>query len=142
MEAKMKKIITIMPDFGNGPYAWLKDDGDTTAYVGGNIADAVSGFEFSGYRVSNALEAEFRAWMILFGNHSDSSAFDWPSFHRQGMALGKRLKDELGDQVRVVYDKAAEDPSYVMGASTEIRTEILADGSLRPIMLRRVAPPW
>ena len=67
----MKVItITIMPDFGNGPYAWEKDDSDDTTYVGGNIADAVSGFEFSGYKVSAALEAKFAAWVT--GNASSS----------------------------------------------------------------------
>jgi hypothetical protein len=133
------KMITIMPDFGNGPYAWIKDASDDTTYVGGNIADAVDGFKHSGYKVSAAIEADFAAWMMLFGNYSDSPAFDWPAFHRQGIALTKRLKAELGDRVRIVYDTQVEDPSYAMDARSEVRTEILDDGSLRPIMLCRVA---
>ena len=38
-----KKTITVMPDFGMSPWAWEKDATDVTAYVGGNIADAVGG---------------------------------------------------------------------------------------------------
>jgi hypothetical protein len=34
----------------------------------------------------------------------------WDGFRRQGIALARRLKADLGDQVRVVYDMPAEDP--------------------------------
>ena len=60
------KMITIMPDFGMGPYAWRKDASDQSTAVGPNIADALSGFEHTEYRVSKALEADFAAWVTWF----------------------------------------------------------------------------
>ena len=36
---QFEKTITIMADFGWGPYAWLKSAKDTTDYVGLNIAN-------------------------------------------------------------------------------------------------------
>ena len=49
-----------------------------------------------------------------------------------GLDLARRLKAEIGDQARVIYYKASEDPASVR---TE-RTEILADGTLKPITVR------
>jgi hypothetical protein len=37
---KPNKTITIMADFGLGPYAWLKDASDESDYVGVNIANS------------------------------------------------------------------------------------------------------
>ena len=130
------KMITIMPDFGNGPYAWQKDASDATTYVGGRIGDAMCGFENSDYKVSAELEAGFATWMIQFGNHSHESDFDWESFHRQGIALSRRLKAELGEVVRVVYDIPVEDPSYRTYRGIDVRTEILAGGKLRLVAFR------
>ena len=123
------KILTIMPDFGMGPYAWLKHEDDGTTLVGGNIADCLSGFEGSEFAVSAALEESFVAWMHRFGSGYNDPAFDWPAFHHDGIELARRLKREIGDQARVIYSGACEDPAYVR---TE-RTEILADGSLKHI---------
>lgn len=134
------KMITIMPDFGMGPYAWEKDDSDRTTCVGGCIADAVCGFVGTGYRVSKALEADFAMWIGLFGRHSHEPGFDWDSFHRQGIALARRLKAELGDQVRVVYDTPVEDPSFQTWRGYDVRTEVLAGGKLKLIAFRREAP--
>ena len=136
------KAITIMMHWGAGEYAWEKDAVDDTTYVGGDIADAVDGFKHSSYMVSAALEADFADWAEWFEREAagDALRMDWDSFNRQGLDLARRLKAELGDQVRVVYDKPIEDPGYVPGARAEVRTEILADGTLNPITLRRVAP--
>lgn len=131
------KMITIMPDYGMGPYAWQKDDNDKTTYVGGNIADSVCGFEGTGYKVSKALEADFAKWMGLFGRYSDKPGFDWDNFHRQGIALARRLKAELGDQARVVYDTPVEDPSFRTWCGYDVRTEVLAGGKLKLIAFRR-----
>jgi hypothetical protein len=130
------KMITIMPDYGMGPYAWQKDASDTSTGVGANIADAVSGFKYTEYKVSKALEAEFAEWIGLFGNHGPKPGFDWDSFHRRGIALARRLKAELGDQVRVVYDTPVEDPSYRSYRGYDVRTEVLAGGKLKLIAFR------
>lgn len=132
------QLITIMPDFGNGPYAWLKNVDDGTTLVGGNIADAVSGFEGYDFKVSIALEQAFGTWVNRFEQDYKEPAFDWEGFHREGIALSRRLKAEIGDQARVVYYMASEDPASVR---TE-RTEVMGDGSLKEIrvVLYR-APP-
>ena len=136
------KTITILPDFGMGPYGWIKDADDETRYVGGNIADATCGFEFTEYKVSAELERDFAAWVTWFEracsvSDDETAAFDWPEFHRQGLALTIRLKVEIGDQARVMYDKPCEDPT----ADPTQRVEVLADGSLRTIHLQ-MGPGW
>lgn len=132
------KVITIMPDFGMGPYAWQKDDSDNSTAVGPNIADAVCGFSYTGYTVSKALEADFATWVTWFEREAlnDPPAMDWEAFHRQGIALARRLKAELGAQVRVVYDVPVEDPSYRTYRGFDVRTEILRGGKLRLIAFR------
>ena len=55
--------------------------------------------------------------------------FDWRNFHDRGLALARRLKAELGPDIKVIYEKPCEDPSD----SFEMRTEILADGSLKTL---------
>jgi hypothetical protein len=77
------QTITIMADIGNGPYAWIKDSLDETRYVGRNIADAYSGFDGKPL-VSEALEMDFRHWIIYFENNYNDSDFDWAEFNRQG----------------------------------------------------------
>jgi hypothetical protein len=52
-------------------------------------------------------------------------SFDWTWFHAGGLELCRRLKQELGDRVRIVYIKASEDPD----TDVEHRREILLDGS-------------
>ena len=127
------KTLTIMPDFGMAPYGWIKDADDETCAVGGNFVDAVSGFEGSEYTVSADLERDFAAWAWWFEggcrHRNDRAIFDWPEFHRQGLALTVRLKAEIGDHARVMYDKPTED----LKADPTQRVEVLADGSLRTI---------
>ena len=112
------KTITIMPDFGMGPWAWEKDATDKTAYVGGNIADAVSGMP--DYPISEELNQDFATWVTFFENCYDKPVMDWPAFHRRGIELSRRLKAELGDRVKVVYAKPCEDPGYKTDEQTEI----------------------
>ena len=103
------KTITVMADFGMGPYAWLKDSSDKTSFVGGNIADAVSGF--SGFLpLSARLEHDFSEWVTEFESHYDEHSFDWRNFNSRGVALSKRLKCEVKDAYDVVYVAPSEDP--------------------------------
>ena len=106
------QTITVMADFGNGPYAWLIRDGATRATgVGGCIADAVVGFQNSGFRVSPTLESDFAAWATWFEKKAVTpSAMAWPAFNAQGIALACRLKKEIGNQARVHYEWPIEDP--------------------------------
>ena len=56
---------------------------------------------------------------------------DWPSFHERGIALGRRLKAEVG-AIRVIYSKPVEDPD----SETNSQFEIMAGGILRAL------PDW
>jgi hypothetical protein len=128
------KIITIMPDFGMSPYAWERDETDEHRGVGGAITDSVCGFENTPYKVSAALQREFREWAVHFERNAGYPGnIDWPRFHEIGLALAKRLKKEIGDQARVVYERPYEDP---IGRRLS-PVEVLADGTLRRLPLRR-----
>ncbi len=125
---KPKLIYTIMPDYG-GAYGWIIRDGDESNGVGPNHADSEG---WGGdHPISAGLHEAFVQWQSLFEGATladDETAlrFDWESFHAQGIVLCQRLKAELGDAVRIVYEKPFEDPKRAQ----EDRREILADGSL------------
>ena len=108
-----------MPDFGNGPYTWLKDCSDKSRYVGGNIGD------FSGFagdpQVSTELEQEFAKWIVLFDRKGHDPNFDWITFHSQVLALTQRLASELNDAYRYLYRKPVEDPDWKDNRTTEIQ---------------------
>ncbi len=105
------QTITIMADFGNGPYAWLKSSFDISEYVGINIADAVSGFgdELS---VSDELEMDFMNWIFYFENNYHKPDYDWTEFNRLSAEMSKRLALELNGIYRIIYQKPIEDPDY------------------------------
>jgi hypothetical protein len=117
-----KYTITIMPSYGNAPYAWLKPATDESRYVGPCIADAVSGFNDQ-FSISAALKERFAAWAIYFENFADRPNFDWAAFNLQGLILAKQLRSELGPEYRVIYYKAAEDPERMTNSHTEIAND-------------------
>lgn len=128
------KIITIMPDFGMAPYAWERDEADEHRGVGGAITDSVCGSENTPYKVSAQLQRDFREWALHFErNAMYPETIDWKRFHETGLALAKRLKAEIGDQARVVYERPYEDPIGRRLAPVEF----LADGTLRRLPARR-----
>jgi hypothetical protein len=108
---KPDKIITIMADFGFGPYAWLKDAADESAYVGINIANLETGM--TELRISKQLESDFARWIEHFERNAlDNPDFPWSSFHEEGISLSRRLKHEVGDAADVLYVKPCEDPQH------------------------------
>jgi hypothetical protein len=114
----MMKTITIMPDFGGAPYAWIKDASDTSEYVGLMAASAEYGFDE--FDVPKDLETAFSDWSLRFTRNCDDDDFDWPAFHAEGIGLAKKLKQAVGDKANVVYAKAFEDPSVFRGRSRTI----------------------
>jgi len=105
---KPDKTITIMADFGFGPYAWLKDAADESDYVGMNIANFKMGM--SVFEISKQLEADFAKWIDRFERDAlDNPDFPWVSFHEDGLILSHRLKEEIGSAANVVYVKPFED---------------------------------
>jgi hypothetical protein len=122
-----KTIYTIMPDYGRA-YGWIIKDGDETRGVGPNHA----GFGGWGgdHQISDDLQDSFSEWQDVFESAdclpAEPLKFAWDSFHAQGVALARRLKVELGEAARVIYEKPYEDPAREI----DERREVLLDGSL------------
>jgi hypothetical protein len=119
---------TIMPDYGMAAYAWIKKPGDIANNVGGNIADATGWL--GEHPISKELEADLAVWAIEFErevNEETEKTFNWLDFHSRGIVLSRRLKAELGPDVRVIYEKPYEDHDCAI----EERREILPDGSIK-----------
>ncbi|MFZ4538409.1 hypothetical protein [Propionivibrio sp.] len=118
-----KIIYTIMPDFG-GAYSWTIDDG--IEYNGVGICNAAESGWYGQHPISQELHEAFVAWQKHYEEEcwpGDSTCgLDWEAFHCQGLSLARRLKAELGDSARVIYEAFEDTP--------EERREILADGSL------------
>ncbi len=112
--------ITVMPDFGNGPWAWLTEDRATQG-VGPCIADATCGMP--GFGLSKELEEDFAEWVIDFERNCEREGFDWDDFHMRGMALAKRLRREVDSAYVVVYEKPMEDPDCERNERTVIPPE-------------------
>jgi len=98
-----------MADFGNGPYAWRRGPEAGPPQVGGNIADAVGGFQ-SRYGISPGLQKEFAVWVTEFERDYENPEFDWARWNEQGVALARRLKGEVGERFLVEYHYPWEDP--------------------------------
>ena len=118
---KAEVVITVMPDYGMGPYAWEKPASDHTPYVGLCIATAIDKRETEdGTTITDDLHAAFVAWTGDFEQFAERPDFDWKKFHARGSKLSHRLKLELGKRFRVVYHKPGEDPEHEVDAYIEI----------------------
>jgi len=85
-----------MADFGFGPYAWLKDASDESASVGINIANSQTGM--TEFYISDSFQKGFAHWIGRFERGAlGSPGFPWASFHNEGLALSRRLKEEIGE---------------------------------------------
>lgn len=103
------KQITIMADYGMGPYGWLNENPEEQPGLGPNIADRY-GFP-PDWNVSKELEADFADWITQFERDSfeNPEMFPWEEFHRRGIELSRRLKREIGSAAHVRYVKPIED---------------------------------
>ena len=141
-DADFVPILTVMVDYGNAPFLWLIDCVDKGG-VGANVCDGVCWDDSC--PMSEGLWREFADWALEFdgtsfySDSSDADGWDWIAFHARGLHLSRRLKEEVGNAFRVVYDKPCEDPNHRVGE----RTEILADGGLAslPPLSSSVAEP-
>lgn len=137
-----RPVITIMPDFGGAPYAWIKRSGDIGHGVGGNFADAVGWF--LGDPIPHTLHESLWQWSVRLADFdmrcadiSDPDrwhAFPWAKFHRDGLRLAKQVKAQLGQKYAVIYEKPYEDP----GRETHERREIGITGQVLPRLGRRL----
>jgi hypothetical protein len=127
---------TIMPEYGCA-YAWMKDGiyADSSR-LGPNVG---MGRGFDGdHPISAELERDFACWQSRFEievppNECSFEAFDWTSFHADGLALAKRLKAELGDAARVFYRKPMVDPAAIRFQEWEI----MENGDVKERKVRR-----
>lgn len=116
------ETITIMADFGNGPYAWKKRTCEGCAAVGPNIADATCGLSFL-IGTSPGLDDEFSEWVKRFEDGCFRPDFDWAAFHDLGVKLAGRLKHEVGKRFVVAYRPPWEDPQRGTMAAIVIPSE-------------------
>jgi len=129
---KMRKthVYTVMPDFGHA-WGWANEQAEYGDSAGVNCNE----FLGDDLLVSEELSHLLYEWQKAFEQSalSDPNSIDWEDFHWRGLALAKRLKVELGDQVTVIYEKPFEDPT--MHANE--RYEILRTGGVVPILRNR-----
>ena len=105
---------------------------DESDYVGVNIANSRTGMDE--FDISDRLQKEFADWIGRFERGAlDNPKFPWASFHKEGLALSRRLKQEIGEIANVVYVKPFEDPDH------EQPTRDFAK-SLVPYLVLSVAP--
>ncbi len=107
-------------------FAWLNSSPDEIAgSVGVSIGDHLLGLELP--NISYALEIGLAKWAIRLAKYRRATRyggpppeFDWEAFNREGLALTRRLKQELGDDYRVAYAKSDDDP----GAGAKVLIEM------------------
>jgi len=125
-ETTPQVIYTIMPDYGRA-YGWRKRE--ESRDVGRNMADDTGWY--GDHPISRSLHEAFVTWQDRFERAEwigveVTPNFDWDGFHRDGIALARDLKEELGKSVRVFYEKPIEDPNRTL----EERREVLSGGGL------------
>ncbi|MDA8124829.1 MAG: hypothetical protein M0009_06560 [Deltaproteobacteria bacterium] len=110
----MKPILTVMPDYGSGPYLWiLKEGSPDSRGVGPNIAsyECWPNDDFLSH-VTQEVKEDFDDWVLQFEHYADLPQFNWGSFHKRGLVLARRLKAQLGDRAIIRYVKPMEDPNH------------------------------
>jgi hypothetical protein len=129
-------VFTIMPYFG-GAYGWRKTiDRVGWAGVGSNHADTHGWYATPS--ISDDLQQQFASWQSEFESigwkdEAEIAQFDWVRYHHLGILLSHRLKDELGEQAIILYEKAYEDPCH----HDAERREILTGGLVRILLSRK-----
>jgi hypothetical protein len=123
-----KIVYTVFLEPEIGDWAWVKEAGDETMYVGSCVTFGKHWEEE--YPISDLLLEMVDAWIksVLMATESDLS-IDWDAFNAEGLTIAKQLKVELGDDVAVRYVKAVDDPSYIPDEGFEV----LKDGTILPI---------
>jgi hypothetical protein len=117
-----KPILTVMPDYGSGPYLWiLRDSTPDCTKVGGNIAsyEFWPDYDFLS-SVSKELQEDFDDWVLQFELYAELKLFRWDTFHKRGLTLARRLKKQLGNKAIVRYVKPCEDPNHEQEETTLI----------------------
>jgi hypothetical protein len=121
-----KPHFTIWPDYG-GAFLWINTAG-TDSLQGGEYSSEARNLENS---ISKSLISRLDSWQSIYEKgayqsteHGGRRPFDWQAFHTLGIRLAAELKEELGDNARVFYEKPDEDPNFQLNQ----RREVLIDG--------------
>lgn len=127
-----KPHITIYPDFGGGAWYWVNWMGPDSLQ-GGRKSREITAKEFTTLhkKMPEELVEDFEGWHLAYTRNAyeyeqGRRPFDWKSFHSVGIQLSVRLKQAMGDDVRVFYEKPVEDPNNHLNQ----RREVLIDGQL------------
>jgi hypothetical protein len=120
----MNPVLSVMADYGSGPYLWILRDGTADApKIGPCIASY--GYwpddEFPG--IAQDLKEDFDDWIMQFESYSGLPKFRWEFFHKRGLQLARRLKAQLGDRAIVRYVTPMEDPNHKKDEVTGIERE-------------------
>jgi hypothetical protein len=103
--------IVIHPDF-EGVYT-TNEEGSP---IGSVLMDLSLEYFFNNVPAVTELERELQVWQAgyeaLDEHDADHDDFDWPTFHKTGMALADRLKDIVKDEADIWYQKPFEDPDH------------------------------
>lgn len=125
LDTTPRVTYTIMADTG-GVYAWLRFPDETQSELGTHCGDVQSGW-FGEHRTVPETAAQLAAWQARFegGLVDGAAAFDWATFHADGLALALQVKQDIGTRARVVYQKPVQDPLH----RADERREVLLDGT-------------
>ncbi|MBW8311223.1 MAG: hypothetical protein K0M64_04235 [Rhizobium sp.] len=101
---RYRKLV-ISPDHGNSPFLWNGD-------MGGVVADGA--YFYGPEPMSYALWRDFAEWMrgfteAVYAPGGPPASWSWTEFHRVGLGLAERLRQEVGPECEVVYRKPEED---------------------------------
>lgn len=122
----MIKTLTIMPDAG-GAYLW-SHDGNPETHLGVGRVSSLPMVQKGMRMHPHPLTKDFEEWQEYWERNWSGcmDAFDWRTFHAEGIALARRLKKSLGDKYRIIYEKPYEDPDRTI----QERREVMLDGDL------------
>ncbi len=108
-----KEIYTVMAGCGVGEFLWVKSSLDD-CLVGDNVFSLMDSPSYQDL-ISEELFNDFYKWALDYMKAEPLDVFDpwdikWDEFNARGIALAKRLKEELGDSAGVQYYRADKDP--------------------------------
>lgn len=107
--AQYETYIKIMSDFGEAIF-WDQKGVAMGCYK-----------EDCDFPISQSLLNEFYNWHSSFeGFLFEKPSFNWNEYHKKGISLAKKLKKEVGENVKVVYQKPFEDPNHYIDETTTI----------------------
>jgi hypothetical protein len=110
-------------------FLWLVDD-PTWGGVGGNFCSKMDGWD-EHLPLSEGLWQKFVDWVAPFDdttNEHYTEEFDWTAFNARGIQLACWLKEEVGDNYRVIYINPHPGPEHGE------RKEIIGNGMLKPLL--------